>query len=297
MNSPKPNISVNVDLTNPGQFLACCGLLELANRLWAGVEGWFKSTDKFVLSTGNHIASIELLCEKVIRTALVPLLPTKELKELDRLNRRRSDLKKQNKSLPKSDEKERKRLNSKRITSGFSLEPPFNIRVDWWLVENCDGDHLKTWAGQQAITGLANAIKAALPVVKDATIFETEKTVFRQTDGKAVAPLSFDSGRVGTAQDFGYSPDKIGQSITCCVWIEFLTLIALQRVALKPDPDGFFSYHIWGSPLPACVAAVAAQGHLPQLTAAEGRFRLLGRDSGNRYKAFQQANLTEWRTT
>ena len=33
--------SVAVDPTNPGQFFACCGLLELADRLWPGAEGWF----------------------------------------------------------------------------------------------------------------------------------------------------------------------------------------------------------------------------------------------------------------
>jgi CRISPR-associated protein Csb3 len=31
-------IRIPVDLTNPGQFFACCGLLELANRLWPGAE-------------------------------------------------------------------------------------------------------------------------------------------------------------------------------------------------------------------------------------------------------------------
>ena len=30
------SFSVNVDPTNPGQFFACCGLLELADRLWQG---------------------------------------------------------------------------------------------------------------------------------------------------------------------------------------------------------------------------------------------------------------------
>jgi CRISPR-associated protein Csx14 len=36
-----PSFSVHVDPTNPGQFFACCGLLELADRLWQGAEGWF----------------------------------------------------------------------------------------------------------------------------------------------------------------------------------------------------------------------------------------------------------------
>ncbi len=37
----EPNIKIPVDVTNPGQFLACCGLLELASRLDEQGEGWF----------------------------------------------------------------------------------------------------------------------------------------------------------------------------------------------------------------------------------------------------------------
>ncbi len=39
MSSENPSIRVNIDPTNPGQFFACCGLLELADRLWPGSEG------------------------------------------------------------------------------------------------------------------------------------------------------------------------------------------------------------------------------------------------------------------
>ncbi|MFO7904351.1 MAG: hypothetical protein ACQESR_23920 [Planctomycetota bacterium] len=31
MNQPVPDIMVKVDMTNPGQFFACCGLIELAD--------------------------------------------------------------------------------------------------------------------------------------------------------------------------------------------------------------------------------------------------------------------------
>ena len=36
------SICVPVDVTNPGQFFACCGLFELADRLWPGAEAWFE---------------------------------------------------------------------------------------------------------------------------------------------------------------------------------------------------------------------------------------------------------------
>lgn len=45
MKTPNPNFSIKVDVTNPGQFFACCGLLELAHRVWPGTEGWFNSNN------------------------------------------------------------------------------------------------------------------------------------------------------------------------------------------------------------------------------------------------------------
>ena len=157
MSDRRNNISIPVDLTNPGQFFACCGVLELAGRLWPRSDGWFESASRFVLSTGERSTSTEHFCKSVIESELSPLFSEKKLQELTQLNERKAELKKLQKTFPKSAENIRKRLNSRRIAAGFRLGAPFNLRVDWWLVENCDGDHLKTWAGQQAIFGIASA--------------------------------------------------------------------------------------------------------------------------------------------
>src|SRR5207248_3084201 len=52
LTNPAPNIRVKVDPANPGQFFACCGLLELADRIWTGAEGWFDS-EMFCVNIGN----------------------------------------------------------------------------------------------------------------------------------------------------------------------------------------------------------------------------------------------------
>src|SRR6516225_3312737 len=43
---PDPDISINVDIRNPGQFFACCGLLEISSRIWPDSEGWFEITGR-----------------------------------------------------------------------------------------------------------------------------------------------------------------------------------------------------------------------------------------------------------
>lgn len=40
-----PTITIDVDLCNPGQYYACCGLLELAHRTWGcDALGWFEES-------------------------------------------------------------------------------------------------------------------------------------------------------------------------------------------------------------------------------------------------------------
>ncbi len=61
MSNTEPNIQIPVDLTNPGQFFACCGLLELADRLWPGAEGWFEDRTfrlRFNSSLGDLVNSL-----------------------------------------------------------------------------------------------------------------------------------------------------------------------------------------------------------------------------------------------
>lgn len=45
-------IHLDSDLTNPGHFLACCGVFELAQRLWPGATAQFEGS-RFVVSDGD----------------------------------------------------------------------------------------------------------------------------------------------------------------------------------------------------------------------------------------------------
>jgi len=296
MSTLKPNIQIPVDLTNPGQFFACCGLLELADRLWPGTVGWFETAELFTIASdiGDYF-DLPHFCEKVIECKFSFILTPHDRESLDKLSKRKTELKRLRKALPKPQEKERKRLSSLRIASGFTLGPPFDINVDWWLMENCDSDHLKTWAGPQAIAEIAEDMKHSLKSVDEREIFSVEGLINRKDGGKSRAPLSLDSGRVGTAQDIGYSADNVEQPIACALWTEFLALIAIQRFGLKPDTRGSFEFFAWTYPFPVAVAAMAARGVFPNTTGCRGRFRLAGRDVDNRFKAFQIESLSKWR--
>ena len=63
MKQPEPRFRVHVDVSNPGQFFACCGLLELAHRLWPGAEGWFENGRFCVASLAPLTYSLEEMLE------------------------------------------------------------------------------------------------------------------------------------------------------------------------------------------------------------------------------------------
>jgi CRISPR-associated protein Csb3 len=67
MNAAEPAIQIKVDRTNPGQFFACCGLLELADRLWPSAEGWFELRPFLIAASSGSLA--ELL--KAVSTAML----------------------------------------------------------------------------------------------------------------------------------------------------------------------------------------------------------------------------------
>ena len=46
-------IQIDVDVTNPGQYFACCGLHELADRLWDGAEAWFGAREFIIRPAGT----------------------------------------------------------------------------------------------------------------------------------------------------------------------------------------------------------------------------------------------------
>ena len=60
MTNTNPSIRIDVDTSNPGQFFACCGLLELADRLWDGAEGWFDRECFNISMNGSLVSLIEI---------------------------------------------------------------------------------------------------------------------------------------------------------------------------------------------------------------------------------------------
>lgn len=297
MTHPEPSFSIHADVTNPGQFFACCGLLELAHRRWPGAEGWFDACNgHFAVIAGDAEANLERLVE-TLRKCEVSGLTQGERDERNELEKKKRDLGK-GESLPADDERRRKELGEKARKGALRLGGPFSVLLDWWQTAD-DEATPKTWAGRQEIHKVARSAQDALPTIDDGTALFDHGCVLRvpeeywkqSSDGqKSVEPFYFDARRFAHSLDVGFSLDVIEAETIAHPAIELLSLVGLQRFRPGPAPIKWsFDYWTWPRPLSAPVAAGVAGGAVPMHGRVGYRFSLRFRDDQKRYKAFGRA--------
>lgn len=256
MTNHKPSIRVNVDVTNPGQFFACCGLLELADRLWPGAEGWFADR-------GYSVA-----CEKTL-PELMEKIAEATLTQLD----------------PEDDK-----------ASPIEIGQPFRpLRLDWWTDERTGGRELKVWAGSMEGGRIARAMQCALRDrrFRTATLFNEGVIVYDPDNpNKKVEPFYFDARRALNAhcRDVGFAPNDLQLTTIAFPAVEFLCLVGLQRsLPLPTDQPRVFHYFTWARPFPASLVPAAAAGQLPHVGRRGYRFENGYRTGQKKHKAFRTA--------
>lgn len=301
MTASAPSFTVRVDVTNPGQYFACCGLLEVAHRLWPGAEGWFPDQDKFALHTASGGPRPSTLLQKLTGVTLSGLSDEERI-EREELEAERRELKKQRRALSEEKEARRKQLGEQARGGALRLSSPkddgtslsLSLLLDWWQTE--DETTPKTWAGRQEIHRVARAAQEAIPAITDWTAPFEHGCVLRLSDEyvkkpadreKSVEPFFFDARRFAHALDAGFSLDAIGAQSVAHPAVELLALIGLQRFRPRPaSVKWHFEYWTWRQPLCAAVGSAATSG----AAAAPGRrlyrFPLRFRDDQKRYKAF-----------
>lgn len=256
MTIPAPAIRLAVDPTNPGQFFACCGLLELADRQWPGAEGWFTDGRFFIASRAS---SLTKLLTTVTTTVLSPSDPSDEL------------------------------------SSPIELGPPFSLRIDWWTDERTGGRALKVWAGSMRSVRIARAMQAAFrdTALHTEGLFDHGCVVYDPIEpDKKVEPYYFDSRRGANAQalDIGFMPDALQMTTIAYPAVEFLSLVGLQRCRPLPTRrPRVFDYFTWSIPLPAIVLSLATGGLLGHVGATGYRFENAFRTDKKTLKSFLPA--------
>lgn len=268
----KPNITIPVDLTNPGQFFACCGLLELADRLWPGAEGWFEGN---LFCIAEPRASFEKIILALRQCNVSNTMTKAEWHRLDEL----TALKKKDRT--ESLESEKKLLEALRRESPIVLSGPLSLAIDWFCDEFAGGSRFKTWAGMQSVLDIAQAMHAGLSLNPEVS----ESMLWNNVRGIGL-PFNFDSdlGGQGSALDIGFSFDPLATNettrieVSCKPALEFLCFVGLQRFRpLEVKGENRFIYTAWNTVLTPSVAAPVVCSAIHLSATARYEFRLLYR--------------------
>lgn len=268
MTHTNPSIRINVDVTNPGQFFACCGLLELADRLWPGAEGWFEDRQ-------FHIVCIGTLHE------LLKLLVRDAPEEVTKLENG---------------------LSVKPIIAPLRFS--FNclampaLTLDFWMVIKVQKGEVMAvanspwnfWGGQQKSHGIWTDLKAAF--AKQLTMLDADRLseLFSQRD-MLKGRFGFDAGPAWQAIDVGFSPNDHSMKVASSPAIELLAAVGLQRFRPQTTSRNTVTYATWDQPLSPVVAAAAMLGTEPSLHCK--RYRCSVVDRGQGYAALSYSFLLQ----
>jgi CRISPR-associated protein Csx14 len=260
MSRPVPSITIDVDLRNPGQFFACCGILELAGRLWPGSEGWFASEDGgavFHVATGLGTKDAPLV--EIVRALCEPeqlLCPVDDDGIEDMQADRRPVL-----------------------LCGFAL------RLDWWLDSYRGGDksELKVWAGQQTPERNLTALRDIWRKINAERPDEIgTRRLFSQRWPET--GMGFDPSSSWKSIDIGFSPDEQQINVLTSPAVEILAAIGLQRC--RPELDHhrkgrWFIYRAWADPLEIAVAPAGVVGSVRAKSAHVFQVQMRNSQYGN----------------
>jgi CRISPR-associated protein Csx14 len=254
-NRAEASFCVKVDPTNPGQFFACCGLLELSDRLWGSAQGWFERGE-FCVSAGGLADAIRSITDT-------------ELVQLDSTD-----------------------STASAIEIRLPARP---LRLDWWRDDVGGGKELKVWAGTMESTRIARAMQRAMRDRRfhERDLFDVGVVAYDpENPTKKVEPFYFDARRGPNAhsRDVGFSPNDLQMTTTAFPAVEFLCLVGLQRcLPAKTDKPRIFEYHTWPDPIPPLLCPAAVCGFLPGTEARGYRFENWYRTGQRKHKAFRSA--------
>jgi hypothetical protein len=246
-----------VDPANPGQFLACCGVLELAARLWPGAEGWFAS-EWFCVACGGDLRTLlsVLLKDPPEEVTLLPgNLPVKPLIAPLRFS------------------------FDGGATKPLTLAAWMTVRVEKGEVVAAANPPWNFWSGQQTPMRIWSALRAALARQLARLPDDGLPDLF----GRRV-PLTgrfgFDPGAAWNALDVGFSPNEQGMEVASSAAVELLAAVGVERFrpAVAGDRESFV-YSTWGRPLAPPVAAAASAGLVRVDPATRYRGRIVSRGS------------------
>jgi CRISPR-associated protein Csx14 len=249
-------IRINVDVTNPGQFFACCGLLELADRLWPGTEGWFRES-QFCIESVPMTNAIGDMLTSIIKCTV---------------------------DAQDSDSK----------TSALQLGPPIKLRLNWWLGADGDPNLFKTWAANATSHQMFCKWRESLK--RKLSVFCEQPQAILTVSDRIQGSYGFDSHLGWDALNVGFSLNEHAElkQMPTRPAVELLDAIGLQRFfPILDRRSQTVEYASWEVPLGVSVAGAAAAAQVAGVGGERFRTRFVYR--GN-FKGLDRATQIQGAT-
>jgi CRISPR-associated protein Csx14 len=285
MKNGTPTISIPVDVTNPGQFFACCGLFELADRLWPGAEAWFEGEaaySQFQIVAVNNQSGLNADDSPILRELLSSACTL------------RFDIGNDDGVSGGADEGD-----DDSPLYPIAIESPVQMILDWWSDKS-----IKPWAGSMKERLILNAMLRAIDPANSNPMNDA-KPVFDPTGqveiGKRVKrpkkkePFYFDCRRGSNAHplDSGFSPDPHHMESYCFPAVEAMCFIGLQRSRPAPtDVPNQSMYTVWTTSLPVNVIGPVVCGMAGISGSSAFTFDNFFRTDQRKHKSYSRAMRT-----
>ncbi len=244
MNAHEPNIRVKVDVTNPGQFFACCGLLELADRLWPGAEGWFS----------EDAGEFRMECKNGTLIELLEMLVANPPSAIERLECSSLEIKPIIAPLA---------FNfGNGARTEFILDAWTRITTSNGVIKISPNPPWNFWSGQQTSLRIWSSLMRGLEK-------QLIKISLEQLTGLFSLRLlqkgrfGFDPGPAWNALDVGFSPNEQSYEVESSPATELFAAIGLQRFRPKVNNSrDKFKYYTWHRPYSPFIASAAMTGFI-----------------------------------
>ena len=250
--------ALEVDVSNPGQVLACLGLLEVLDRLSSGSVGAFVAESEFQVESEATIAAV---------LAAVKGATVQEERLYEDPPPWKGD-----KAWPVV------------LKGGFG-----SMVLDPWL----EPDHsdtakgLKLWAGQVNTRDMIQGLIERLPVGPSAS----GRDLF---DREAVGtPTGLDHRSAVSKEDLGFSYNSQQLKPVLYPVVDAFAMVGLQGARPKRTGPLTYSYRLWDRPLPPPIARATLVGALPSLACSRWVYRVESRGLGGTYRYLSAATPEE----
>lgn len=259
--SLQQSIQININPTNPAQYLACCGIFEIVARFDpAAVSRWeTDAATRFLIETMLDEAELVACFVKTFTESDGKQWKVKNIDGADAVQR----------------------ID---VTFVLSDASRCDLKFDWWY-ETLDADGSiggrsawKMYAGNQtAEKTTATMVAACREIVSERTLTTLANLL---TSGKGMSGrFGFDPGSSRNALDVGYSPNDLNLNVVTYPFVELLAMIGAQHffpprtrpggghestrgfMRLK-DKKIYFQHCLWHENLPIVLARAYACGSL-----------------------------------